>query len=200
MDEIQRTQQPPKYWFASDFHFGHSNIVKFTARPFKSMEEQDTVLVESWNKYVKPGDLAFILGDFSFYQSARTSDILRSMNGQKTLVKGNHDHSRDVSLVQGWSRVLTYHEQKIGDDRVVMSHFPFMSWHQMHRGSYHLHGHSHGSMRYPGELGNTRIIDVGVDHLAKLTGEYRPMEWDEIKDLLSERKTRHSDDHHMPRL
>lgn len=192
-------QAPPKYWFASDFHFGHSKVINFCNRPFSGMEEQDNELVDTWNKYVKPGDVAFILGDFSFYAPSMTTQILKSMNGQKTLIKGNHDHSKDTSMVQGWSRVLNYHEQRIEGDRIVMSHFPFLSWHQIHRGAYHLHGHCHGSMRYPGELGNTRIMDVGVDHIAKLKGEYRPLEWSEVQDILSERKVRHSDDHHETR-
>lgn len=191
-------QQPPTYWFASDFHFGHSNVLKFCNRPFADMEEQDAALVETWNKHVKPGDVAFILGDFSFYGYQRTSAILKSMNGQKTLVKGNHDHSKDTAMTVGWSRVLQYHEQRLEGDRICMSHFPIMSWHQMHRGAYHLHGHSHGSMRYPGDLGGARIMDVGIDHLAVLTGEYRPVSWDEIKDLLSKRRTRLSVDHHDP--
>jgi len=190
---------PAKYWFGSDLHHGHSNVIQYCSRPFRDSDHQDEELVSTWNKYVKPQDIAFILGDFSFYQPDRTTAILRAMNGQKTLVKGNHDHGKDTSKVIGWNRVMTYHEQKLDEDRVVLSHFPFMSWHQQHRGAYHLHGHCHGSMRYPGELAQTRILDVGVDHIAKLTGEYRPLEWSEIKALLSGRKSGHSDDHHRVR-
>ena len=193
------TQSPPTYWFGSDFHFGHGNILSHCDRPFESMEHQDEVLISTWNSYVKPGDVAFILGDFSFYKPEKTSNILRRMNGQKTLVRGNHDYSREVVHTQGWSRVLTYHEQRLDKDRVVMSHFPFLSWHQMHRGAYHLHGHSHGSLAYPDALKSARIMDVGIDHIAKLVGEYRPLKWGEIRDLLSERSSGVSVDHHSVR-
>lgn len=190
-------QAPARYWFGSDFHMGHKNILEHYPRPFKDMAQQDYALVDEWNKCVLPTDVGFILGDFSFYAPAKTSEILKSMNGQKTLIKGNHDH--DLSKVKGWLRVLTYHEQLIDGDRVVMFHNPILSWHQIHRGAYHLHGHCHGSMRYPGDLGNARIMDVGLDHMVKLTGAYRPMEWSEIKALLSHRKSGHSDDHHEVR-
>jgi calcineurin-like phosphoesterase family protein len=163
------------------------------------MEDQDEQLIAQWNDKVKPGDIAFIIGDFSFYEAPRTSNILKSMNGQKTLVRGNHDHSKTISLTVGWSRVLHYHEQRIDGDRIVLSHFPFMSWHGQQKGAYHLHGHCHGNMRYPGELGSTRIMDVGIDNLSNVIGGYGPIEWSEIKELLSKRKPGHSDDGHRVR-
>lgn len=196
---MEHNQQLPKYWFGSDFHFGQTNILDYCNRPFMDMRHQDQELVRIWNYYVRPGDVAFILGDFSFYSPSITTKILTSMNGQKTLIKGNHDHTKDLKHIQGWSRVLSYLELRLGLDRVVLSHFPIMSWHQMHRGSYHLHGHSHGSLQYPGELGLTRIMDVGLDHIVKLTSEYRPLEWVEIKGLLSKRMECYSGDHHKVR-
>lgn len=192
-------QKPPKFWFISDLHVGHNNVLKHCNRPFLGMPQQTEVFRDSWNLRVAPGDIVFVLGDFSFYDSDTTGRILRSLNGQKTLIRGNHDHSNTLAKTVGWNRVLHYHEQMIDGDRVCLFHFPILSWHQIHRGAYHLHGHCHGSMNYPGDLGNARIMDVGVDNIAKLTGEYRPMEWSEIKELLSKRKYAHSDDHHQLR-
>lgn len=192
-------QATPNTWFGSDFHFGHINILNFTDRPFMSMEAHDLGLIETWNKYVKPLDIAFVLGDFSFYDAGRTSAILQALNGQKTLIKGNHDHSKQLSRVHGWNKVTPYLEHRVGDDRIVMSHFPFMSWHQQHRGAYHLHGHAHGTMKYPGDLAQSRILDVGIDHTYKLTGEHRPLSWEEIKGLLDGRRASHSVDYHQVR-
>lgn len=196
MDE---RHQPMKYWFASDFHFGHRKVLDYCSRPFTDMDHQDQVLVETWNSFVKPQDVVFVLGDFSFYEAKKTTNILRSLIGQKTLIKGNHDKNSRLKDVLGWSRVLTYHEQRIEEDHIILSHFPFMSWNRMHRGSYHLHGHSHGSMRYPGDLAQSRILDVGIDHTNARVGLYRPLEWSEIKDSLSGRRFGFSTDHHEVR-
>jgi calcineurin-like phosphoesterase family protein len=188
-----------KWWFGSDFHFGHKNVINFCNRPFEDMAEQDSSLVETWNKYVGPQDNAFILGDFSFYRAVETTKLLQSMNGHKLLVKGNHDHSRELGRVSGWLRWVHYHEMDLAEDRVTMSHFPMLSWHRMHRGAYHLHGHCHGTLSYPEGLLDARILDVGIDHIARLTGEYRPMEWSEIKEVLKGRRGGTSVDHHAVR-
>ena len=198
MQELRFQQPPAKYWFGSDFHFGHNNIIDFMKRPYATIEEHDAGLVATWNKYVAPWDIVYVIGDFSFLRPERTTAILKQLNGQKNLVRGNHDHTKDLASQDGWNRVIHYHEQRMDSDRIILSHFPIMSWHQMHRGAYHLHGHSHGQMNYPGQLGQTRIMDVGVDNIAKLTGEYRPMEWTEIKELLSARLPRFHGDYQRP--
>ena len=55
-----------KYFFTSDTHFGHSNIIKFCNRPFKNAEEMDRVLIENWNNKVPEDGLVFHLGDFGW--------------------------------------------------------------------------------------------------------------------------------------
>lgn len=45
--------------------------------------------------------------------------------------------------------------------RIVLCHFPILSWRNAHNGAIHLHGHSHGSLRFPNP--SARIMDVGVD-------------------------------------
>ena len=45
-------------------------------------------------------------------------------------------------------------------ERMVLCHFPMLTWNRSHFGVIHLHGHSHGNMKYPYPM---RIMDVGVD-------------------------------------
>lgn len=35
---------------------------------------------------------------------------------------------------------------KINDQRIIMCHYPFRSWHHMEKGAWMLHGHEHGEM------------------------------------------------------
>lgn len=175
-------------FFASDLHFGHRRMIRDRYRPFDSMEEHDEHLIAVWNDRVGKGDRVFVIGDFSFHDPNRTSDILHRLNGQKTLIVGNHDHSRDVGRTTGWQRVMHRFDQKLdtklGPRYFFLEHFPVLSWHRVHYGAIHLHGHSHGSLRYPEELKRARILDVGVDHLNKLFGSFAPIDIDTVADLM----------------
>lgn len=50
-----------KYFFTSDFHFGHKNIIRYDNRPFLSVEEMDAEIVRRWNAKVSPDDIVYIL-------------------------------------------------------------------------------------------------------------------------------------------
>ena len=58
-----------KFWLTSDTHYGHGNIITYTNRPFKSLEEMDYKLIKNHNSLVSPEDTVFFLGDFCFRNS-----------------------------------------------------------------------------------------------------------------------------------
>lgn len=182
-------------FFTSDLHFAHKNIVKWSERPYDDVDAMDEALVAEWNAVVRPGDRVFVLGDFSFAEPGKTSTILQRLVGQKFLIRGNHDSRTALKKTVGWCSVQDYVDMRVGDDRIILSHFPFLSWHQMHRGAYHLHGHSHGNLRLPPALENARIMDVGVDATVKWTGKYRPVAWEEIAEQLNEKAAATTDGH-----
>lgn len=39
-------------WFTSDTHFSHANIIRYTGRPFQSVNEMDERLIENWNALI----------------------------------------------------------------------------------------------------------------------------------------------------
>ena len=54
------------YWWASDYHFSHANIITYCNRPFKTVEEMNETIIERHNERVNPEDTVFFLGDFIF--------------------------------------------------------------------------------------------------------------------------------------
>ena len=97
---------------------------------------------------------------------------------------GNHDKDWNNKLVQGTFIV----EQpitvlKIDGRKYVLSHFPMADWQSMSHESIHLHGHSHHTKDYTDLNMYARRMDVGMDW-----EEFRPYNWDEIKEIMKERK------------
>ena len=39
--------------YISDWHYGHQNILAFDSRPFKTVEDMNTALIERWNSLIK---------------------------------------------------------------------------------------------------------------------------------------------------
>lgn len=51
------------FYYISDNHFGHKNVIRFDNRPFANTERMDEVFVHNWNKRVTEDDTVYILGD-----------------------------------------------------------------------------------------------------------------------------------------
>lgn len=172
-------------YFVSDTHWGHKNIIKFSNRPFSSVEEMDEALIENWNNTVPKDANVFQLGDFAFCDAKRVREILSRLNGNIYCIRGNHDGVLD----QAHKKLITdgiiqwYREReeiKIEDQHITLCHYAHRVWNKSHYGSWMLYGHTHGKLDPLG-----RSADVGVDS-AHITGkpEYRPLSYQEIKNFM----------------
>lgn len=78
----------------SDLHFGHKNIIKFERTEFTTIAEHDAYIAKCWNEIVKPNDKVYILGDVGGFWRTDLQymiDLIKSLNGYKILIFGNHD-------------------------------------------------------------------------------------------------------------
>ena len=152
--------------FTSDTHFGDRRVLNLHPRPFDGVAEMDAELVRRWNQAAGPDDVVWHLGDF-----ARTSrlacDLLPRLNGIKHLLAGNNDQSPH----EGWASVSHYREIEVEGARLVLCHYPFRTWNDMHKGALNLHGHSHGRLA---PMRNQH--DVGVD-----ARDFRPVRLSELR-------------------
>lgn len=178
-------------YFTSDHHFGHSAVLGYSKRPFASVEEMDSSLITTWNAAISPKDVVYHLGDVSFHRANYTARILDALNGTIHLVRGNHDKrlASKGEVARRFSSIQDYLEVNVGEQKLVLCHYPFLTWNKGHHGSWHLHGHSHGNLT---AIANTRL-DVGVDAHAM-----RPWHFMEIVKALAGR-TYQPVDHHVAR-
>ena len=141
------------YYVASDYHFFHKNIIKYSERPFKNVEEMNAELVKRWNETVTNSDVVYYLGDFAMGKFGMSKDntlkdMVSSLNGyKKILFLGNHDNSQGKMYEYGWDVVLDQAVVNTVYGRVLLRHYPLLS---QHRSSYKMqnilcciHGHIH---------------------------------------------------------
>lgn len=186
------------HWFTSDTHWGHANIIKYSNRPFKDVDEMNELMLQEWNKLVKPNDIVHHNGDLAFMQFPKLKTHLWRHNGNIELVLGNHDKevikNRAELLKQGKiTSIDHYRELKLpGCPMIVLFHYGQRVWNKSHHGSIMLYGHSHGSLPPHG-----LSVDIGVD-CKEITNEYRPLHLDEVLKYMSKREKAVVDHHGMP--
>lgn len=160
-------------WFAADTHFDHENIRVHCNRPWKSCHEMNEAIVSNFNSVIGKKDTIYIVGDFAWKNHGRW---ICALNGHKVFIPGNHDkmnleHLRCFSNNSKNPKEDKIFETKIDNHRVVMCHFPMVSWNASCHGSWHIYGHVHGRYVHPG-----LAMDVGID-----TNNYMPYSWDDVK-------------------
>lgn len=147
-------------FFTSDTHFLHNNIIPLENRPFDGLGDMEDTIVQNWNNVVTNDDTIFHIGDFVLGNFAKWKGILPKLNGQKTLVQGNHDSSKVVKRLLNEGYLHELHEVgvklKIEGFILWLSHYPMEIGHRPKM--YNLHGHIHSK---PSSYLNQ--VNVGVD-------------------------------------
>lgn len=192
-------------FFTSDEHFGHQHLLQFQRKEFKLVAEMDEALIAAWQTVVDKKDMVYILGDLSFRKPVDTIAILDRLPGRKVLVLGNHDKSVNKPAVRKYfERIEDVLEVKIQDadayegrQRIVMCHYPMISWNASRYGSWMFHGHCHANLQSD-KLPQAKRLDVGVDMAFKLGLGYRPFSYEEAKQLMELQKM-DAVDHHRPK-
>lgn len=185
-----------RVFFTADQHFLHLNIIKYCHRPFKTMTEMDNEMTRRWNETVGPEDVVFQLGDFTLSNYTAFETYIAHLNGDIRIVPGGHDYrwlkefrnqkrsprsmsGRPVQLLDPLVS-LEYPDRSTTKHPlvVVLCHYAMRVWDRSHYGSYHLHGHSHGTL--PPQH---NAMDVGVD-----CHDFTPVSLDDVVTDLQRRE------------
>ena len=168
----------PSVFLVSDTHFGHAGVCRFTRndgvtklRPWDDPQEMDEAMIKAWNERVKHTDKVYHLGDVVINRKALPT--LARLNGDKVLIRGNHDIFRDDEYRQYFRELRAYHVM----NGLILSHIPI---HEASLGRFGccVHGHLHanrvmkprgvdartGEMLYRDEI-DPRYYNVSVEQL-----------------------------------
>ena len=163
------------YYFTSDYHLGHENIIKYTKRPFKSLYHMNSTIIKNHNEIVKNEDTVFFLGDFCFKNSAggkpgegeleKAEHYIKQLNGRLVFIRGNHDNNNSLKTCME-SAVI-----HLGGKDIYLCHNPK----DINPGySLAFCGHVHEKWKFK-QFGKTDVVNVGCD-----VWDFKPIDFEEI--------------------
>lgn len=188
-------------WFASDYHFYHTNVIKFDKRPFLKDESigysdksnldiirMNETLIMNWNNVVEPDDIVFYLGDFCWRGKGHTRELAHRLQGKIHFILGNHDKANIIQSIDRFEGVYDYGEIWVNDpsikgsQQICISHYPALVWNRHHHGSWYLHGHSHQNLRKNHDYYKRKVEDMGCNGW-----DYEPVSYQKLKEVMDKK-------------
>ena len=172
----------PSVFLVSDTHFGHAGVCRFTRndgvtklRPWDNADEMDEAMVKAWNERVRPTDKVYHLGDVVINRKAL--GIMRRLNGDKVLIRGNHDIFKDTDYREHFRELRAYHVM----NGMILSHIPIHS-ESLGRFGVNIHGHLHANrVMLPGFNGKiTDIVDVRYHCVCVEQTDFAPILFEDV--------------------
>lgn len=159
----------------SDLHLDHRNIIEYCNRPFESLEEMNTTLIENWNRVVDPSDTVLYLGDLAMASHGTAVDFANRLNGSLILVEGNHD---DINAETAPFPVVNACDISCGKYHFHCAHWPEKAHDEW---EWLLYGHHHNNdvVEYPFIDPERNRVNVSAELLA-----YTPLPLRTVTDLL----------------
>lgn len=179
-------ENPDKLFFTSDTHWGHFNISKYCHRPFNSRSEMDNALIDNWNKVVPQDGIVVHCGDFMLPHKEDVKEyekILKKLNGNILLCRGNHDRIPLSIEPQGkLIAVVDIAMVYVDKVKIIASHYPMLAYPADYQVFGHIHTLSNGiCYGIDGDVNNRMRktqYDVGVDQ-----NGYKPVSYCQLCDI-----------------
>jgi calcineurin-like phosphoesterase family protein len=177
----------PAVFLTSDTHFGHSGVCHFTnkdgskMRPWTDPDEMDEEMVKRWNETVRPNDKVYHLGDV--VMNRKSLKIMSRLNGDKVLIRGNHDIFRDDEYRLYFRELRAYHVM----NGMILSHIPIHE-ESLGRFGVNIHGHLHANrvrkevetLHEFHQRGSRYYIDVRYHCVCVEQTDYRPILFEDV--------------------
>jgi len=154
----------PATFLYSDPHFGHAGVCRFMRndgvtklRPWNTPEEMDEELIKRFNERVRTKDKCYFLGDVIINRKAFPT--LARLNGDKVLIRGNHDIFTDDEYRRYFRAIRGCHVL----NGMILTHIPIHP-ESLGRFGVNIHGHLHSNrVMVKTRYGNTEHFDEQID-------------------------------------
>jgi calcineurin-like phosphoesterase family protein len=170
----------PAVFLVSDTHFGHAGVCRFThedtgvkIRPWTDPDEMDEDMVRMWNETVRPNDKVYHLGDVVINRKALK--ILHRLNGDKVLIRGNHDIFRDEEYRTHFRELRAYHVM----NGMILSHIPIHP-ESLGRFGVNIHGHLHTRRVMMDNGYRGQVIDPRYHCVCVEQTDFRPILFEDV--------------------
>jgi calcineurin-like phosphoesterase family protein len=172
----------PSVFLTSDTHFGHAGVCKFTRddgvtklRPWTDPAEMDEEMVRRWNDRVRPKDKVYHLGDVVINRKALKT--LARLNGDKVLIRGNHDIFPDTEYREYFRELRAYHVM----NGMILSHIPIHTA-SLGRFGVNIHGHLHANrvMMEPAGKYGIPVVDTRYHCVCVEQTDYTPILFEDV--------------------
>jgi len=173
----------PAIFLTSDTHFGHAGVCHFLReegtklRPWDNPEDMDEEMVKRWNDTVRPNDKVYHLGDVVINRKALK--ILDRLNGDKVLIKCNHDIFKLNDYSPYFRDIRSYHVM----NGTILSHIPLHES-ALYRFGTNIHGHTHSNrVMKPNPtrwFPDQKIIDARYHCVCVEQTDFRPILLEEV--------------------
>jgi len=169
----------PNIFLSSDLHLGHESMMKFTRsdnitplRSFKDANHMNERIIEQHNSVVGPNDKWYCLGDLAMHK--KFLHLLHRMNGEKVLIRGNHDTEPANVYLRYFKDVRGTHQL----DGMLLSHIPVHP-NSIGRWKANVHGHLHANVVTVGDtqVPDPRYVSVCMEQL----DDYIPVSLEDLK-------------------
>lgn len=166
-------------FFTSDTHFCHDRGFIYEPRGFDTIKKHDEMIVENWNKVVKPQDIVYHLGDTLLNDNAQGLEYFKKLNGFIILIRGNHDTDVRLKMLDFFCLSINVAcIEKINGYQFYLSHYPTItsSVENMAPLKHHLinlHGHTHSKNKFYQDM--PFIYNVALD-----AHNHTPVSFDEV--------------------
>lgn len=155
------------HWFTSDLHLFDDRF-KLFGRYFRSVQEQNTTIIDNINEVVKEDDILWVLGDvYLGYDDDASKELGRIKCKNRILIRGNYDTDQKMpTLKNHFRKIVDEFDGEINGLNVYMNHFPI----KCPSSKFSLTGHIHEKWKI-----RKNLINVGVD-----ANHFYPLSFDDI--------------------
>jgi calcineurin-like phosphoesterase family protein len=128
----------------------------------------DEFMVEAWNARVRPTDKVYHLGDVVINRKALK--IMSRLNGDKVLIRGNHDIFPDTEYREYFRELRAYHVM----NGMILSHIPIHD-ESLGRFGVNIHGHTHAN-----RVMKDSVVDVRYHCVCVEQTDFAPILFEDV--------------------